>query len=118
MASSFFKTEAAISLQKSVLSSPVRTEALVLDLVSKSGEPLAFFAKIIREGKKVSLGSAIWGLCDLLPPRRCDCSAASIYPRLRYRPSPSLVEGANTNEASAPDFVTSSASCRITTYFC
>ncbi len=37
--------------------SPVRTEALVLSLVSKRGEPLDFFAEIIREEKKVSLGN-------------------------------------------------------------
>jgi hypothetical protein len=38
--------------------SPVRTEGLFLDMVSKSGEPLNYFAKIVREGEKVSLGNA------------------------------------------------------------
>lgn len=38
--------------------SPVRTEGLSLDMVSKGGEPLHCFAKIIRDGEKVSLGSA------------------------------------------------------------
>lgn len=37
--------------------SPVRTEALSLHLVSKSGEPLDFHAKIVREGERVSLGN-------------------------------------------------------------
>jgi hypothetical protein len=35
--------------------SPVRAEGLSLDMVSKNGEPLNRFAKIVREGKKVSL---------------------------------------------------------------
>jgi len=37
--------------------SPIRTEVLSFDLVSKSGEPLAFLAGIVREGGKVSLGN-------------------------------------------------------------
>jgi hypothetical protein len=36
--------------------SPNRTEALVLHLVSKSGEPLDFFAEICRDGEEMSLG--------------------------------------------------------------
>jgi hypothetical protein len=36
--------------------SPVRIEVLALSLVSKSGEPLDFAAKIVREGEKVTLG--------------------------------------------------------------
>jgi hypothetical protein len=38
--------------------SPVRTEGLSLDMVSKNGEPLNCLAKIVREGKKVSLSNA------------------------------------------------------------
>jgi hypothetical protein len=38
--------------------SSVRTEGLSLDMVSKSSEPLNCFAKIIRDGEKVSLGDA------------------------------------------------------------
>lgn len=37
--------------------SPDRTEALVLHLVSKSGEPLDFSAEIVRDGEQVSLGN-------------------------------------------------------------
>ncbi len=35
--------------------SPVRTEGVSLDMVSKNGEPLNRFAKIVRDGEKVAL---------------------------------------------------------------
>jgi hypothetical protein len=38
--------------------SPVRTEGLSIDMVSKSGEPLNCFARIVRDGENVSLGDA------------------------------------------------------------
>ena len=36
--------------------STTRTEALSLDMVSKTGEPIDFLARITREGKTISLG--------------------------------------------------------------
>jgi hypothetical protein len=35
--------------------SPVRTEGLSLEMVSKNGEPISRFAKIVRDGEKVAL---------------------------------------------------------------
>src|SRR5882724_506688 len=35
--------------------SPIRTEGLSLEMVSKNGEPLSCFAKIVRDGEKVAL---------------------------------------------------------------
>jgi hypothetical protein len=35
---------------------PFRTEALVLDMVSKSGEPLDLFAEIVKQEDEVTLG--------------------------------------------------------------
>lgn len=38
--------------------SPVRTEGLSLEMVSKNGEPISRFAKIVRDGDKVTLGDS------------------------------------------------------------